>query len=403
MGFAKAFSYPSPAAIFAEHAALSAFENQGDRDFDIGALAESDAPTYDALAPTQWPYPVQGAGRTARFFGDGSFFTPDRKARFIALSPGDEIRTNREYPFILNTGRIRDHWHTMTRTGKSARLSQHLAEPFVEIHPADARLVGIGDADIVRISSLDQSILARALLSERQRRGSVFVPMHWTDQFTSATRINRLVPTRVDPHSGQPAFKHAVALVERFKAAWYGFAVLRESPSSLEADYWALAKCAGGWRLELAFAEADRDWSAWARELVESGSDSQILAYHDRSAGQQRFACFAGDRLIGAFFFAAEPVAVSRAWAVEQLGAKFSSRGARLALIAGRPPRGLADRGAMVCSCFGIGVNQIATVIAAGCNSVEAVGEATQAGTNCGSCRAEIRAILTQRKVHAAE
>jgi assimilatory nitrate reductase catalytic subunit len=403
MGFAEAFFHLSPAAIFAEHAALSAFENGGDRDFDIGALADSDTTNYDALTPTQWPYPVRGAQRPARFFGDGTFFTPDRKARFIALSPSAETRTSRDYPFILNTGRIRDHWHTMTRTGKSARLSQHLAEPFAEIHPADARLLGIADADIVRVSSPDQSILMRALLTERQTRGSIFVPMHWTDRFAGRARINRLVPARVDPHSGQPASKHAAAHIERFKAGWYGFAVLRESPSLLDADYWALAKCAGGWRLELAFAEADRDWSAWACELVENGPDSEILAYHDKSAGQQRFACFAGDRLIGAFFFAAEPVAVSRAWAVEQLGAKFSSRSARLALIAGRPPRGLADRGALVCSCFEVGVKQITAAIAAGYNSVDAVGEATQAGTNCGSCRAEIRAILTQRKVQAAE
>ena len=403
MGFAEAFSYGSPAAIFAEHAALSAFENDGDRDFDIGGLANLDDARYSSLAPTQWPHPAKAAQPVTRFFGNGSFFTPNRKARFIVVSPGVETRTSEEYPFVLNTGRIRDHWHTMTRTAKSVRLSQHLAEPFVEIHPADARSLGISDADIVCVSNSGQSILTRALLTDRQARGAVFVPIHWTDQLAAVARVDRLVPSRIDPHSGQPAFKHSAVRVERFAAARYGFGVLDDSPPSLDADYWAVAKCAGGWRLELAFAEANRDWSAWVRKIIERKPDAQILAYHDMSAGQQRFACFAGDRLVGAFFFAAEPVAVSRDWAVEQLGAKFSSRGERLAIVAGRPARRFADRGALVCSCFGIGVNQIRAAIATGCDSVETVGQATQAGTNCGSCRAEIKAILAQRKVQAAE
>jgi assimilatory nitrate reductase catalytic subunit len=401
MGFGEAFAYSSPTKIFAEHAALSAFENDRSRDFDIGGLAALDEAGYEALAPTQWPY--RGGGQTTtRFFGDGQFFTPDRKARFVAAAPAVETRTSEEYPFILNTGRVRDHWHTMTRTGKSARLSQHLAEPFVEIHPRDARRLAIADAAVVRVSGAGQSILVRALLSERQAPGAVFVPIHWTDQFASAARVDRLTPSRVDPHSGQPASKHSAVRIERFAAARYGFAVLRERPPKLDADYWALAKCAGGWRLELAFAEAHRDWRIWAAQLLQSEPDAQILAYQDLSAGQQRFACFAGERLLGALFIAAAPVAVSRDWAVDQLSATFSSVGERLAIIAGRPARGLADRGASICSCFGVGLNQIAAAIAAGCVSVEEVGRATRAGTNCGSCRVEIRGIIKQRLLQSA-
>ncbi|WP_281285590.1 molybdopterin dinucleotide binding domain-containing protein, partial [Mesorhizobium norvegicum] len=106
-------------------------------------------------------------GENTRFFADGDFYTPDRKARFIAIRPTTEIRTSPDYPLILNTGRIRDHWHTMTRTGKSPRLSQHIAEPFVEIHPADAQHFGIGDADIARVSSPRGDVLVRALVTAR--------------------------------------------------------------------------------------------------------------------------------------------------------------------------------------------------------------------------------------------
>jgi assimilatory nitrate reductase catalytic subunit len=282
----------------------------------------------------------------------------------------------------------------MTRTAKSQRQSQHLAEPFVEIHPRDAAGLGIRDADIVRISSADHFVLARALLSKRQARGAVFVPMHWNDQFASRARIDSLVPQTTDPQSGQPAFKNVGVDVARFEATTYGFAVLRERPRDLDADYWALAKCRGGWRLELALAGAARDWTGFANSLFGCGPDADLLFYQDMTGGQHRFACFEGERLIGALFLAAEPVSVSRDWAVEQLSVSFDEPRRRFSIIAARPGAGGFDRGATICSCFGVGANQITAAIAAGCHSVEAIGQSTQAGTNCGSCRAEIRKII---------
>ncbi len=399
MGFSDAFAYASPAEIFCEHAALSAFENEGTRDFDIGGVAGLDEAAYEAMPPFQWPQP--GAPAETRFFADGNFFTPDRKARFVAVAPKAEARTDAAFPLVLNTGRVRDHWHTLTRTGKSARLSQHLAEPFAEIHPADAAPLGIADADLVRVESASGDILVRALLSDRQARGSVFVPMHWTDQFSARARVDTLVPPLTDPVSGQPALKHVAARVKRFAAAAFGFAVLRERPGTLDADYWALAKCEGGFRVELAFADAGRDWQAFAKSLL--GGTAEFLAYHDLRAGRRRFAAFDGDQLAGALFLAAEPVPVSRAWAVEQLGARFVDGRARLAVVAGRPGKGAPDRGATVCACFGVGANEIAAAVAAGCGTVEAVGQKLGAGTNCGSCRAEIRGIVDARRLQAAE
>ncbi|RWN01654.1 MAG: nitrate reductase [Mesorhizobium sp.] len=424
MGFAEAFSHASPADIFAEHAALSAFENDGARDFDIGAYGGVDAETYDALAPFQWPalspgtplWPAEGemAGRpeggawrrpevkSSRFFANGSFYTPDGRAKFIAIRPTAQTRASPEYPLVLNTGRVRDHWHTMTRTGKSPRLSQHLAEPFAEIHPADAQHFGIGDADIVRVSTEHGEVLVRALVTARQRRGSVFVPMHWTDQFSARARIDALVAPVTDAISGQPASKNVAARVERFAAAAFGFAVLAERPASIDADYWSLARCAAGWRLELAL-EADRDWPDFAASLFGADAPGETLAYHDVAGGHYRFARFAGSRLTGALYLAPSPVAVSRGWAVEQLSADHADRRGRLAIVAGRPGGNSVDRGAVVCSCFGVGANQIAEAVRGGCVSVEAIGATLHAGTNCGSCRAEIRTIIEARRLHAAE
>lgn len=403
MGFAAAFSYATPAEIFAEYAALSAFENHGTRDFDIGAFADLGAAGFDDLAPFQWPRPTKSVPAETRFFANGRFYTPDRKARFVAITPGVATRVTGDLRFVLNTGRVRDHWHTLTRTAKSPRLSQHLAEPFAEIHPHDAAKLGIVDADIVRISAAGRSILVRALLSPRQARGAIFVPMHWNDQFAAQGRIDALVPEVTDPQSGQPAFKHVAVALARFPAARYGFAVLRERPRRFDADYWALAKCRNGWRVEFAFASAARDWMAFAIDLFGSAQDADILSYQDPSRDRHRFACFEGERLAGALFLAAEPVPVSRDWAVEQLSTAFADPRRRLAIIAARPDAGSIDRGATVCSCFGVGAKQIAAAVAAGCTSVEAVGQSTQAGTNCGSCRAEIKTIIDASPRGAAQ
>ena len=189
------------------------------------------------------------------------------------------------------------------------------------------------------------TILVRALLSDRQARGSVFVPIHWTDQFAAKARVDVLVHALTDPHSGQPASKHVPVRMERFAAALYGFAVISQRPLLLEADYWALAKCQAGWRVEFAFASADRDWSRFAATLLGCAAGADFVAYRDAAAGQQRFAYFADGRLAGALFLAPEPVVVSRDWAIEQLGADLVSQRARVAVVAGRPGRGLAERG----------------------------------------------------------
>ena len=141
LGHGAAFAYRGPADIFREHAALSAFENDGARAFDIGGLATLADAEYDALAPTQWPRPRSGKGRK-RFFADGGFFHPDGRARFVAVEDPPPPPLTEAFGLVLNTGRVRDQWHTMTRTGLSPRLARHREAPFVEVHPDDAARSG---------------------------------------------------------------------------------------------------------------------------------------------------------------------------------------------------------------------------------------------------------------------
>jgi assimilatory nitrate reductase catalytic subunit len=400
MGFGSQFAWSGPAEIFAEHARLSYIANAGTRDFDIGAYAGADDAAYDALEPFHWPRSLgdDTASRQRRFFADGRFFTPDRRGRFVPTPwrpPATGVSA--AWPLVLNTGRIRDQWHTMTRSAKSARLMRHLAEPFVEIHPDDATRLGLASAHLAEITSAHGSVIARLLLTTRQISGRVFAPMHWTDRFASQARVDSLVGAHLDPVSGQPELKHTPVQVRPFPAAWYGFAVCRRRPA-LQSEYWAIARAKGGWRAELAGLRAPADWTETAHALLAGGEKQDgldVLAYFDRSTGQHRFAAFEDDRLTGALFVSPEPVAVARDFIADQLEASFAAPAERFRLLAGRAPAGRPDAGPIVCACFEVGRNRILEVIrASGGASVETVGAATSAGTNCGSCRAEIGELI---------
>ncbi len=402
MGFITGFDYDDPAEIFAEHAKLSAYRNNGARAFDIGAHAEINRQAYIDMQPFQWPQRTDEPFGTKRFFANGNFFTANARARFIAISGTVPERHDPAYPLTLNTGRVRDHWHTMTRTGKAARLSSHMAEPFAEIHPDDARHLEITHAELVCLTSPSGSAVLRALITDRQQPSSIFVPMHWSNQFASKGRIDTLVEARTDPLSGQPASKTSRIRAERFKAGAYAYAILAEKPTEIPTDYWALARCAGGWQLELASSSEATDWQKLLRSWC-GKADAERLSYRDSHTGEERFAVFEGSRLLGALYVAKHPVAVSRSWAVRQLGLNHQDTRQRFSIVAGKAGASQLDKGALVCSCFEVGANQIAAAISAGCLDVESVGKAVKAGTNCGSCRAEIRNILHRQLPMAAE
>ena len=391
LGHAEAFSYEGPAAIFREHARLSAQGNNGTRDFDIGAHGDASDAGFETMEPFQWPHPSGAQPAETRFFAGGGFYTETGKGRFVPVVFKAPRQTERRYPFVLNTGRIRDQWHTMTRTGKTPRLTAHFAEPFAEIHPRDAETLMVAAADLVMVKSPHGSVLVRALITDRVGQGEVFVPMHWTDQFASNARIDAVVAPETDPHSGQPGSKFTPVAVARADMAWFGFAVLRQRPEKVAADYWVLAPIPGGYRLECAGRNA-ADIAALAASLGEAGCDTAEIS--DVARGWFRQAQWKEDVLHAAFFFSSSPVEVSRQWACGLLSGEPVSPQDRARVLAGRVPADRPDPGALVCSCFQVGCNQIAAAARCGAASVNAIGETLQAGTNCGSCRSEIQTLL---------
>ncbi|MCC6736237.1 MAG: molybdopterin-dependent oxidoreductase [Bauldia sp.] len=393
MGFGEAFAWDGPAAIFREHAALSAAGNDGTRDFDIGAYSGIGEAEYDALEPFQWPAPA-GGPVGGRFFAEGGFFTPDRRARFVP-TPASGTPRGTGPRLVLNTGRVRDHWHTMTRTGLSPRLSAHMAEPYVEMHPEDAAAAGVAAGTLAVVENRRGMAIGRAVVDSGAQRGSLFMPIHWTGQQASRSRVDALVDGVTDPVSGQPALKDGRVTLRPFPAAWYGFGVFRDRPATLRADYWALARARGGFRAELAAAALPTEWRAWFEALVSPQPEHELLAFHDAATERHRFALFDGERLVAALFIGPDPLdGVSRSFAAQGLETTFSTAGDRMRFLAGRPGSAAPDRGPIVCSCFEVGTNQIASAIGSGRVTIEAVGVALRAGTNCGSCRPEIRKLI---------
>ncbi|MGR3394262.1 molybdopterin-dependent oxidoreductase [Pseudooceanicola nanhaiensis] len=394
MGFHAAFDYAGPAEIFREYAALSGIAGQMGRDFDISGLGALDEAGYAALPPTRWPVSPGRSG--GRFFGDGRFFHPGGKARMLPVTARPPAaRAGRRYPFRLNTGRIRDQWHTMTRTALSPRLSAHLAEPFLDLHPEDAARLKVSAADLVRVKSPEGQAILRARITRDVAPGQVFAPMHWTGETAPSARIDALVAAVTDPVSGQPESKAAVAAVERFDAAWYGFAV-SATPLAPEAEYWARARTPAGWRAELAGRAPVADWEAEARRLF-GLPDAPLQSLMDACRGSARLAFLDGDRLIAALFVSRAPVAVMRDYLVTLPGTAVPEA------LTGRTPADRPDPGPVLCSCFGVGVNTILTAVERqGLMSVDAVGQALQAGTNCGSCRSEIAGLIARAQTKEA-
>jgi assimilatory nitrate reductase catalytic subunit len=387
MGWRDAFTYDRPAEIYREHARLSAYHNDGRRLFDIGHQAALTNAQYDALEPVRW-------GGVP--FADGRFSTPDGKARLVAVEQRALDGALRDWPLTLNTGRYRDQWHTMTRTGLSPKLSQHRREPTVEIHPLDAETHGIDERDLVRVTTPQGASVFRAQLATGQRPGEIFTPIHWTDQQSSGGRTGLLPRASVDPHSGQPGFKATPARIDRLAVEWRGFLIARALPAAIPAAYFAKIRVGQGWLVELA---GEGDPAALARALLPRGERIEIV---DGARGGLRIAVLGGGRLSAALYVARSGRLPERDWLIAQLAA--AELASSTELLAGRPAAPQPDRGAIVCVCFDVGVKTILAAVASqGLMSVDAVGAALSAGTNCGSCRPAIQRLLGESRIEPGD
>lgn len=384
MGWGEAFAYSSPAEVFAEYVALSGATRDFGRDLDLSVFADAD---YANLIPTQWPQ------NGKRFFANGVFFHADGKARMVAVSPPIAAPSQ---GLTLNTGRNRDQWHTMTRTGKAPRLGAHLAEPYAEMHPVDAAAMGVVDGDLVAVESLYGDVVLRGLITDRATQGQIFAPMHWTGQQATSGKINQIIAPIADPISGQPALKSGSIVARKFVAAWYGFGA-SISPLTPIGRYGAISRTATGWQGEFADTAEPDDWETFARDILATPS-GEISVFEDTNSGLVRIAIHEGKRLSALFFASPTPVRLARSQVVALIGTETSA----LSALAGRGGADHLDAGAIICACMNVGINTVRSAIAGGAQSVGAIGEVTCAGTNCGSCKPELSVILAQLQLPMA-
>ena len=399
MGFSEAFNYQSPADIFREHAALSGFENNGQRDFDISAFANISEAEYQQLQPIQWPVNTKNPQGTARLFTDGHFFTASGKAQFIAVNPRSPVnQPNAEYPLILNTGRLRDQWHTMTRTALSAKLNLHNPEPLLDIHPNDVKQYGLIDNNLVIIESAWGKMIARVNSTDSQTQGAVFIPMHWNTQYASHGRVGALVNPETDPVSFQPESKHTPVCVKAYTPLWQGFILSRRELKITAVDYWLKSKIRSGYRYELAGDTLPDNWRDCVRQRLCTTNADESPAwqdFQDAHKGIYRAARIVNQQLETVIFIAPNAQLPERSW-LSSLFAKLElSTADRLALLTGKPPAGVEETGRIVCACFNVGEKTISAAIKEqGLENVEQIGRCVKAGTNCGSCIPELKALL---------
>jgi assimilatory nitrate reductase catalytic subunit len=400
MGFGDAFAWRNPGQAFREYARLTAYQNDGRRVLDLGRFAGLSPEAYDALEPIQWP--VTAAGGTDRLFADGRFQTPDGRARMQAVAAaGPAQAVDAAWPLALNTGRVRDHWHTLTRTALAPELCRHVPEPYVEIHPDDAAPLGVTEGRLTRVQTRHGEAVAVARLSERQRPGSVFMPMHWTAAYAPMGRANTLVAAQVDARSGQPEFKHTPARVRPYRETWRGFLLARgpvEAPPGPDL-IWRRIPQPACQLVEFAGRgdEAEREL---VRAALGGGAPGEGLRYEDPRSGALRQAWLAADGSLDRVFFSTVDGGLPpREWLVELFAKPELAPEDRALLLVGRAPGRQVDSSPIICACRGVRQSRIEAAVGAGQQTLDAVAEATAAGSACGSCRPEIARLIARSVV----
>jgi len=404
LGYAEQFAYRSPADIFREYATLSGYKNKGSRDLDLSGLLPLSDEEYQTLKPVQWPIcdPIEkrqnvehctGLRGTARLFTNRRFFTQSGKAQLISITP--RLPANLpdvKFPLILNTGRIRDQWHTMTRTGKSARLLRHIDESYVEIHPDDAKTVDINEGSLVQISSRLGQWIGRAKVSQNQQIGNVFVPMHFNAQNSSRAVIDALIMSSTDPISGQPEFKHTPVRISAYRPAWQGF-ILSKQPLTLpdeHINYWAKILSDNGWRYELAGETRPDNWADWVHQHF--GENLEWLEYQDRATGRYRCANIIEGHLNICVFIAQDQKLPARQGLITLFTKDSLSPAERLGLLTVQAEE---QTDSTICACFNVRRNELLKgIYEQNLRTPAQIGDKLKAGSNCGSCIPELKGLI---------
>ncbi len=398
----RLFEFERVEQIFDEHR-----ETTRGRDLDITGLSYA---LLDRAGPQQWPFPEGAAEGCARLYEDGVFATVDGRARFAAVryQPVAE-RTDARYPFHLTTGRLRDQWHAMSRTGTVARLFNHVEEPALAMHRDDMERLRIRHGDLVRVVSRRGELVIRAETCDEMRPAQVYLPMHWGGRYLAGDGINALTLPVIDAQSKQPELKHAAVKVERIHLPWQmvllrcGEAVARMAAIQPLLARFRYGRCGlyGRERTVLVVhlahdAVPPPDWLADIDRRAGLDEDAVAMTYSDPKRGVSKRVLVDGQEIV-AVRLVGEIAA--RDWLKERMARGGSIEAVRRWVMAplAVAPTG-THRGRIVCSCHDVAETEIHAELAQGADQA-ALQAKLKCGTQCGSCVPELKRMVA---AHAA-
>ncbi len=411
MGY-SGFNFTSSSDIFREYAAMTGFRNsklEHKRDLDISPLQYLSDSEYDHLSPQQWPLEsidlidsTDSTIRQKRFFAEGEFYTSTGKANIVPITyRAPMTKVSQQFPIALNTGRIRDQWHTMTRTGLVPHLRAHKPEPYIQINPQDARCFQLQDGNIAELNSQWGIAKARVVVTSEVNPGHVFMPIHWTQVDSSQGRVCPVISPDTDPVSGQPELKYTPIAIKRWHYSSEAIVITRQKVKNPQFDYWVKRKIAGGYLYYLAVESSSElnDNSAILQQLERLSTlpdgGSNHISFTNSHTGHYRSASTLNGELMSAYIAAPKIQQNDYTWLEGLLSCEMNTDIQR-SILSGSAAKSLLT-GKQICACKQVGEFTITDAIQEGCCSIESIGSKTQAGTGCGSCISEIKRLIDQQ------
>ena len=404
------FAFDSPESVWNEHRELT----RG-RDLDITGMSYA---MLEQQGPQQWPLPTGAATGNTRLYEDGIFPTASGRAQFFAeryKACAEKIDTR--FPLALTTGRLRDQWHGMSRTGSVARLFGHAPEPRLGVNPGDLARRGLKDGELAKIASRRGAIYAQIEATDTLRSGQVYLPMHWGKRFLGGKDsggVNTLTQPAFDPYSRQPELKHAAVKITAADLSWRltAFAAREGDENQLLDQLQALQS-------EVAFFSAvpigrerpgvllraahhGAPSVAWLDSLDQLlGLDGEMtLRYEDARRASSRRVMIEADMLRAVRLCGDEGAIESGEWLRDWLLAEKPVAEIRRMLLspATHAPSGFVLAGRVVCQCFNVGEDEITAALGDIEGDAKTRFAALQAqlkcGSNCGSCLPELRQLI---------
>ncbi|AIS57045.1 nitrate reductase [Vibrio coralliilyticus] len=379
MEIANGFGFSNEVDIFREFAAMTGLNQDSSLMLDLSEHADISEQEYDNWKPQQW-----GKGQP---FSDGKFSFPDGKAKFVV---SDQLPEAQDPHWWLNTGRQRDQWHTMTRTGHIAHLAASELEPRVYMSQLSADLLGVKKGELVRVVNGDNSILAKATIEDTLPIKQLYMSMHWAGDYAGNSQVNAVVSRLVDPHSGQPAFKSSRVEVLPEKIASYGLYIGAQfSKESFAYCAFQAEKQSGIWR----FANTKRVSKSYGQKSNQQRIMLDLpvgwLAFDYEETSSCRI-------VTSILVVSPKPVEIDYTKLIDLIGKPLSF--AELITVASSE-----KSSQLVCSCFRVSDKQITSALESGrCHNVSQLQNQLKCGTNCGSCIPQVEALVNEHSAKTA-